>query len=232
MSITQDTGWSTSVATAAFSTGLVVSAVMGVPVARILQRRGTRPVMTAASAVGVIAIVLIATAPTLPLFFAAWTVAGVAMAGTLYQPAFAAIPGWFGVKRVGAITTVTLVAGLASTIFAPLTDPLLHHFSWRTNYLVLAAILAAVTVPVHLRSGGHHTAAATVVIDRRARRTTRCWPGWFSAPVTVATALAPWVGTVVASTLHSHSTALGIHAALVLGALIAVCCSIGQQALS
>ncbi len=44
---------------------------------------------------------------------------------------------------------VTLAGGLASTVFAPLTAALAAHLSWRATYLVLAAVLAAVTVPAH-----------------------------------------------------------------------------------
>lgn len=148
-SISADTGWSVTTATAAFSMGLVVSAIVGIPVGRLLQRRGPRVVMTTGSAVAVGTTVLIAVAPTLPLFFAAWALAGVAMAAVLYQPAFAALTGWYGERRVGAITAVTLTAGLASTIFAPLTDLLLQHLDWRGTYLVLAGVLAVVTVPAH-----------------------------------------------------------------------------------
>ena len=46
------------------------------------------------------------------------------MAGVFYPPAFAALTGWYGPDRVRALTALTLAAGFASTIFAPLTaDP-------------------------------------------------------------------------------------------------------------
>jgi MFS family permease len=72
------------------------------------------------------------------------------MAGTLYPPAFAALTRWWGPRRVTALTTLTLLAGLASTIFAPLTATLLEPHGWRGTYLVLAAVLAAITIPAHL----------------------------------------------------------------------------------
>lgn len=148
-SISADTGWSTPAATAAFSAGLVASAICGIPVGRVLQHRGPRLVMTAGSVLAVLATILIALVPSLPSFFAAWVIAGVSMSCVLYQPAFAAVTGWYGARRVGAITAVTLVAGLASTIFAPLTDLLLQHFHWRTSYLILAGVLAITTIPAH-----------------------------------------------------------------------------------
>jgi predicted MFS family arabinose efflux permease len=38
---------------------------------------------------------------------------------------------------------------LASTVFAPLTATLVTYLDWRQTYLVLAVILAAVTIPAH-----------------------------------------------------------------------------------
>jgi predicted MFS family arabinose efflux permease len=38
---------------------------------------------------------------------------------------------------------------LASTVFAPLTATLAQHLDWRQTYLVLAVVLAVVTVPTH-----------------------------------------------------------------------------------
>ena len=147
--ITADTGWSATAATAAFSAGLVVSALAGIPVGRWLDRFGPRRVMTAGSVLAVPATVAIGLAPNYAAFLAAWLVAGAAMSAVFYQAAFAALTGWYGDRRVQALTTLTLVAGLASTLFAPLTNVLVEHLGWRGAYLVLAAVLAVVTVPVH-----------------------------------------------------------------------------------
>ncbi len=148
-SITADTGWSASATTAAFSGGLVVSALAGIPVGRWLDRFGPRRVMTAGSLLAAPAAAAIGLAPNLAWFVSAWLVAGVAMAAVFYQAGFAALTRWYGPARVRALTTLTLVAGLASTIFAPLTSLLLDHLSWRATYLALAVVLALVTVPLH-----------------------------------------------------------------------------------
>jgi MFS family permease len=148
--IAGDTGWSIAAVTAAFSTGLVASALVGIPVGRWLDRIGPRLVMTTGSILAVPAAVGIAVAPTLPWFFTAWILAGVAMTGTLYPPAFAALTRWWGPRRLTALTALTLLAGLASTIFAPLTATLLAQLGWRHTYLTLAAVLGLITIPAHL----------------------------------------------------------------------------------
>ncbi|WP_164701107.1 MFS transporter [Modestobacter sp. KNN46-3] len=148
-SITADTGWSASATTAAFSAGLVVSALAGIPVGRWLDRAGPRRVMTTGSLLAAPAAAGIGLAPSLAWFVVAWLVAGVAMAAVFYQAGFAALTRWYGPGRVRALTTLTLVAGLASTVFAPLTSLLLEELSWRATYLVLAGVLAVVTIPLH-----------------------------------------------------------------------------------
>ncbi|MFD1662803.1 MFS transporter [Streptomyces caeni] len=143
------TGWPAGATTAAFSLGLVVSAIAGLRIGRILDRRGPRAVMTIGSALGTAGLLIVATAPGLPVFFAAWALTGLAMASTFYQPAFAALTRWWAPHHVRPLTIVTLAGGLASTVFAPLTALLADHLSWRHTYLVLAAVLAVVTVPAH-----------------------------------------------------------------------------------
>jgi len=44
---------------------------------------------------------------------------------------------------------VTLVAGLASTIFMPIEAALLERLGWRTALTVLAVVLGLITIPIH-----------------------------------------------------------------------------------
>lgn len=176
--IAADTGWSETVATAAFSTGLLVSAVAGIPVGRLLDRCGPRPVMTGGSVVAGPAVILIALAPNPAVFFAGWILGGLAMAAVFYPAAFAALTRWYGPDRVRALTVLTLAGGLASTVFAPVTALLLEQHSWRVTYLILAAALAVLTIPAH----------ALLLTPR-----------WAPGPGTRGARADPGVGTVVRS---------------------------------
>ncbi|MEV2275860.1 MFS transporter [Nocardiopsis sp. NPDC049922] len=147
--IAADTGWSITVITAFFSGSQVVAGLAGIAVGRRLQRHGPRPVMTMAALLAPPALVAIAAAPGPAVFGAAWLVAGFAMAGLFYPPAFAALTSWYGAGRVRALTVLTLVAALASTVFAPLTASLEVMFGWRGAYLVLAAVMTVTVVPLH-----------------------------------------------------------------------------------
>lgn len=147
--IAEDTGWSTSSVTLAYSAGLVVSALLGIPVGKMLDQRGPRLVMTTGSVLGVLGLIGIAWAPNYGVFLLGWLVAGAAMAGNLYPPAFAAAIRWYGHRKVFALTMITLIGGLASTVFAPATDALTGALDWRGVYLVLAAVLGLISIPIH-----------------------------------------------------------------------------------
>ena len=148
-SITADTGWSSVAVTGAFSLAQFVSGGVGIWVGRHIDEVGPRKVMTAASLVAIPGVATVALAPNLGVFYLGWVLVGVAMAGTLYPPAFAALTHWGGDRRVRALTTLTLVAGLASTVFAPLASGLDDWFGWRSAYLVLLVGLVLITVPLH-----------------------------------------------------------------------------------
>jgi predicted MFS family arabinose efflux permease len=105
--------------------------------------------MTTGSIVGTGALLAVAAAPNLPWFVAAWMLAGLAQSALLYPPAFAALTRWYGPDRIRPLTTLSLVAGLSSTVFAPLTAVLVAHLGWRSTYLVLAVLLGVVTLPLH-----------------------------------------------------------------------------------
>ena len=144
--IAADQGWSLTQILGAFTVAQIVAGTLGFWVGRHIDRVGPRALMTLGSLVGAAAMVGIALSGSLVAFYLAWAVAGAAMSATLYAPAFAAITGWTRgdqSHRVRAITAVTLVAGLASTVFAPLTAWLLGPLGWRGTYAVLAGFVAA-----------------------------------------------------------------------------------------
>ena len=140
--ISADMGWSHTTVTAALTVGLIVSALMGPTVGRMLDRHGPQLIMGAGTVIGVLALGLVAIAPNLFVFFAAWILAGFAQAATLYPPAFAVITRWYGAERTKPLTTITLVGGLASTVFAPIIAWLIDGLGWRGTYGVLAGLLA------------------------------------------------------------------------------------------
>lgn len=168
--ISSSTGWHPTAVIAGFSLSQLTSALAGIPVGRVLDRRGPRLVMTSGSLLAAFATIGMALASSLPVYLVMWFLIGVSTSAVLYQPAFAAITRWYGSARVRALTTVTLIGGLASTVFAPLTAALIANLDWRRSYLVLACVLAAVTVPLHVWGLRRPWSPAPVVDEVAGRR--------------------------------------------------------------
>ncbi len=168
--ITADTGWSLTAITAAFSIGLLMTGVAGVVVGRSIQARGPRGVMVAGAVVAAAGLALLASASSYLVFLVAMLLCGAGAAGLFYAPAFAALTHWYGAGRVRALTTLTLVAGFASTVFAPLTTALAEQTSWRTTYVIFAVLLLVVAVPTHAVALRHpwpvHAESGHVTADR------------------------------------------------------------------
>jgi len=116
----RDLGLSRVALTGAFSVGLGVSALVGISVGTWIDRHGARSLMTAGSIGAVLLMLAWSRVETLTHLYIVWALMGLAMATTLYEPAFAAIIGWFSKNRDRALLTLTLAAGLASTIFVPI----------------------------------------------------------------------------------------------------------------
>jgi MFS family permease len=136
--------------TGAFSLGLLISAIAAPAVGRIADRGQGPVVMQAGGFVAAGLLMVWAAVPTLATTYAVWAGLGCCMAAILYEPVFAIVGRAFddGEARLRAIATVTVMGGLASTVFIPGTALLVARAGWRATVVVLAVILAMTTLIV------------------------------------------------------------------------------------
>jgi MFS family permease len=135
--------------TGALTVAVLVSGVCAIPVGRWLDRHGGRAAMTVGSTIGTLAVVVWSQVQTVTQLYAVFALIGVASAMVLYEAAFAVLVAVLDRKRCAtAILTVTVVAGLASSVFVPLTGYLVDAFGWRIAVLTLGGIHAA-AIPLH-----------------------------------------------------------------------------------
>jgi predicted MFS family arabinose efflux permease len=105
--------------------------------------------MTAGSVATVVLVIAWSRVERYPVFLLIWLAIGVCMAATFYEPAFAAVTTWFDRYRSRALTLVTFGGGFASVVFIPLSAWLVERSGWRDALLVLAALIAVITIPLH-----------------------------------------------------------------------------------
>lgn len=189
-------GWTRAEVSGAFSLALLVSGLVAIPVGRWVDQHGARALMTAGSSLGVALILAWSFVSNLMMFYLLQAAIGVVMAATFYEVAFTIVAVWFRRKRTRAMLLITMVAGLASTIFVPLATFLNETMYWRDALRLLALILALGTVPLHafvlrrrpldlglepdgLANDAAKTGAEAVVSVRDAVRGTSFW--WLAA---------------------------------------------------
>src|ERR1700677_1494177 len=148
--ISRDTNWPLTWVVGGLSLGLLVAALVSPRVGATIERHGGRLVLAfSAAAIGIGQIGL-AIAPNLATYIIAWLVIGVGMGAGLYDAAFATLGRLYGRDARGAITTLTLFGGFASTVCWPLSAFMVSEFGWRGACLVYAAIQLAIALPLYL----------------------------------------------------------------------------------
>jgi MFS family permease len=147
--IAADHGWSPAFAMAGFSVGLFVGGLCARYVGGAIDRFGGHVVMPVGSLIGAAGLLVLVWAPGPTSYFAAWITIGLAMAASLYDPAFATLGRIFGSAARAPITVLTLAGGFASTVSWPATQFLIDAVGWRGAYLIYAALLAGLAAPLH-----------------------------------------------------------------------------------
>lgn len=147
--VTVETGWPEPIVTGAFTVGLLVSGMTAPLVAQALAEHDPRKVLAGGSALGTAGMLGFAVAPHPLALYLSWAVIGVAMAGTLYEPAMAVLVAVDPTRIKRTLSVVALAGGLASTIFAPLVAWLAQSLGWRQAVALLALTGGALTTLLH-----------------------------------------------------------------------------------
>lgn len=133
-------GISKSTAAGAYSLGLLVMGFTAIPVGMLIDRGRHFAVLIGGTVVTMLGLLLHAAIDQVWQLYAVWTLIGAGMAGTLYESVFAFLIRAFPHDYRRRITFVTLLGGLASTVFWPLTTLLLATLGWRGALVGLAVL--------------------------------------------------------------------------------------------
>jgi MFS family permease len=160
----------------AFSLGLLVSAIDAPAVGRLADRGQGPAVMQAGGLLAAGLLIGWAAAPSIISTYIAWALLGLCMAAILYEPVFAMVGRAFSDsdERMRAIATVTVMGGLASTVFLPGTSAIANRVGWRAAAIALAVLVGVTTLIVgRIAFRDRDWSAATIreaILDRSPRR--------------------------------------------------------------
>ena len=140
-------GWSRAQTSLAFTLALLTNAVLAPLVGHRLDRFGGRGLLSGGALLGAGALLGMSLTTNYLTFVLCWLLAGVAMTLTFYEAVFTVVGQQFqGVVRIRAMLSVTLIAGLASTIFVPLTTAFLGRGGLASALQGLAGVLLFVAI--------------------------------------------------------------------------------------
>lgn len=196
-------GASDAAVAGAFSVGLAINAVLATVVGRWLDRGGGVAVLRAGAWAGAVLLLAWSYVDSLAGLYAVWAALGACMALVLYETAFALITRAYAdpSARLRALASLTVMGGLASTLFLPLVGAGVAHLGWRLTLRALTVVWLLVTLwleraalpELHAaeRLPGPAAPAANIVcVDRRL-----LW--WTGAPFVAATFAAMALTTLV-----------------------------------
>jgi len=145
----QQLGWDKPTLMGAYTLGLATWGATTYAVGGAIDAGHGRWVMAGGNALAAIGCVGWSLVAAPWMLYAVWALLGVAMAMTLYEPAFAVLTKRYPTRFRDGITALTLVGGFASTLSFPAVTALrTAGLDWRQSLLVMAGVLLLM-VPLH-----------------------------------------------------------------------------------
>ncbi|AJQ92433.1 MFS transporter [Gynuella sunshinyii] len=152
------------------SVALLVMGIVSLPIGRLIDQHGGRRIMTSGVLLLAFGLLCLSGCRNLYQYYGCWALLGLAMRMTLYEAAFATVVRMSGIATSTAIARITLIGGLASTVFWPLGHALLSWLGWR-HTVVVYALLAICLLPLFSRmSDNQRNAESTTETNTRAMK--------------------------------------------------------------
>ena len=148
--ISRDTGWSITGISSAMTFGFIAMAVGSIVWGNLSDRIGT-PRVVGIGSIGLAASLALASRSTSLIEFQIifGLMVGTSVAAIL-APMMACVTGWFDTHRSLAVSLVSAGMGMAPLTMSPLAARLISNHDWRTSLQIIAALAAAVMIPVAL----------------------------------------------------------------------------------
>jgi len=146
--IAQDTGWSTTGISTAMTLAFIALAVGSIGWGSLSDRVGPRVVVLIGSVLLTAGLALSSLATSLLAFQLLFGVVVGISAAAIFAPMMACVTGWFDTRRSLAVSLVSAGMGMAPMTMSPLAAWLVQGHDWRTSLQIIAALVAAIMVPV------------------------------------------------------------------------------------
>jgi MFS family permease len=142
-----DLGWAKTELTLGLTVAILAAAVASPIAGRVIDAGHGRLALGLGALVGAAGLVALSQTQTPEAFVLVWAVIGAAQGFCLYEPCFSVVTRAKGAAARPAITSITLMAGFASTFSFLSAAALVDVVDWRTTLLIFAAVSACLAAP-------------------------------------------------------------------------------------
>jgi MFS family permease len=146
--IAQDTGWSNTGVSSAMTVAFVSLALGSIVWGNLSDRFGAPIVVLAGSLLLAISLAMTSRATSLVAFQLVFGILVGGSTAAIFAPMMACVTGWFNTHRSLAVSLVSAGMGMAPMTMSPLAAWLVSMYDWRTSFLIIAALVAAIMLPV------------------------------------------------------------------------------------
>lgn len=146
--ISRDTGWSITGVSSAMTFGFVAMALGSIVWGNLSDRFGPRVIVVIGSGVLAASLALASKATSLIEFQLIFGVAVGGATAAIFAPMMACVTGWFDTHRSLAVSLVSAGMGMAPMTMSPFAARLISNHDWRTSLQIIAAVAAAIMIPV------------------------------------------------------------------------------------
>jgi MFS family permease len=148
--IARDTGWSVTGVSSAMTIGFLAMAFTSMIWGTLSDRLGPLPVVLTGSIVLAASLALASSASSLLSFQIMFGLMVGGSIAAIFAPMMACVTGWFDTHRSLAVSLVSAGMGMAPLIMSPFAAWLISNHDWRSSMQVMAAVVAAIMIPVSL----------------------------------------------------------------------------------
>jgi sugar phosphate permease len=149
--LTRDFGWSRTAVSGAVSLGGLLAALAAPLIGTLVDRRGSRLVLSLAVVVSAAALWLLSLTPSLLVFYLLFCVARMCWAGPFELGIYAGLNNWFLARRTAASSIANLVQMLGLVAMPLIAQFAIVHDGWRAGWIALGTtVLIVGLVPVAL----------------------------------------------------------------------------------
>jgi MFS family permease len=146
--ISEETGWSVTGISTAMTVGFLAMAPASMAWGALSDRIGPRLVVLVGSILLAASLALASRSGSLVVFQLVFGLLVGTATAAIIAPMMACVTGWFDTHRSLAVSLVSAGFGLAPMTMSPFAAWLITGHDWRTALLIIAALSAAIMIPV------------------------------------------------------------------------------------